>query len=37
MVNAIKMYERMGFKRYPQFDFEPSNDGVIVKAFQLSI
>jgi GNAT superfamily N-acetyltransferase len=37
MVDAIKLYERMGFERYPQFDFEPSNDGVIVKAFRLSI
>ncbi|MED1202615.1 GNAT family N-acetyltransferase [Heyndrickxia acidicola] len=37
MVNAIKLYEKMGFERYPQFDFEPSDDGVIVKAFRLTI
>lgn len=37
MNNAIKLYERMGFERMPQHDFEPANDGVIVKAFRLSI
>lgn len=37
MKNAIKLYERMGFERLPQHDFEPANDGVIVMAFRLSI
>ncbi|MFZ3580057.1 GNAT family N-acetyltransferase [Virgibacillus sp. DJP39] len=37
MENAIKLYERMGFERLPEHDFEPANDGVIVKAFRLSI
>ncbi|WP_066048929.1 GNAT family N-acetyltransferase [Robertmurraya korlensis] len=37
MTNAIKLYENIGFERLPQFDFEPANDGIIVKAFRLSI
>jgi hypothetical protein len=37
MKSAINLYSRIGFNRLPQYDFEPSNDGVIVKAFHLSI
>ena len=37
MENAIKLYERFGFERLPQYDFEPAGDGIIVKAFRLSI
>jgi len=37
MVGAINLYNRFGFKRIPEYDFEPANDGIIVKAFQLSI
>jgi len=37
MKSAMHLYERMGFVRMPQFDFEPANDGIIVKAYQLSI
>ena len=37
MTNAIKLYEQFGFERLPQYDFEPANDGIIVKAFRLSI
>ncbi|MGS2777595.1 GNAT family N-acetyltransferase [Robertmurraya sp. GLU-23] len=37
MTNAIKLYEHFGFERLPQYDFEPANDGIIVKAFRLSI
>ncbi|MGJ9381881.1 GNAT family N-acetyltransferase [Salipaludibacillus sp. CF4.18] len=37
MKNAIKLYEQFGFERIPQYDFEPANDGIIVKAFRLSI
>jgi ribosomal protein S18 acetylase RimI-like enzyme len=37
MESAIGLYERLGFERLPQFDFEPANDGIIVKAFRLSI
>lgn len=35
MVSAMKLYERMGFERLPQYDFEPADDGIIVKAFRL--
>lgn len=37
MKSAMKLYERIGFERLPQHDFEPADDGVIVKAFRLSI
>jgi ribosomal protein S18 acetylase RimI-like enzyme len=37
MKSAIRLYERIGFERLPQYDFEPANDGVIVKAFRLPI
>lgn len=37
MDSAMKLYERLGFERLPQYDFEPANDGIIVKAFRLSI
>ncbi|MRH43919.1 GNAT family N-acetyltransferase [Aquibacillus halophilus] len=37
MESAIKLYERIGFERLPQYDFEPADDGIIVKAFRLSI
>lgn len=36
MKNAVRLYERLGFKRLPQFDFEPANDGIIVKAYLLT-
>jgi len=35
MEDAIKLYERLGFERLSQFDFEPANDGIIVKAFRI--
>lgn len=35
MEEAIKLYEHLGFERLPQFDFEPANDGIIVKAFRM--
>ncbi len=35
MKNAISLYERIGFKRLPKFDFEPANDGIIVRAYQM--
>ncbi|MFD2446991.1 GNAT family N-acetyltransferase [Bacillus sp. CGMCC 1.16607] len=35
MKNAISLYERFGFERLPQFDFEPANDGIIVRAYHL--
>jgi len=37
MEDAIKLYEHLGFARLPQFDFEPANDGIIVKAFRTSL
>lgn len=37
MKTAMRLYDRMGFERLPQFDFEPANDGIIVKAYRLSI
>lgn len=37
METAMKLYETMGFERLPQYDFEPANDGIIVKAYRLSI
>ncbi|SEQ12819.1 GNAT family N-acetyltransferase [Piscibacillus halophilus] len=37
MKGAIKLYERLGFERIPEHDFEPANDGIIVKAYVLNI
>ncbi|RDY69078.1 GNAT family N-acetyltransferase [Halobacillus sp. SY10] len=37
MKDAIALYERNGFERLPEHDFEPANDGIIVKAFRRSI
>lgn len=37
MEKAISLYEQHGFERLPQYDFEPANDGIIVKAFRRSI
>ena len=37
MESAIKLYERLGFERLPKYDFEPANDGIIVKAFRFTI
>lgn len=37
MENAIRLYERLGFQRLPQYDFEPANDGIIVNAYRLCI
>ncbi|MFS0822844.1 GNAT family N-acetyltransferase [Bacillus sp. 1P02SD] len=37
MKQAIKLYTKHGFERLPHYDFEPANDGIIVKAFRLSI
>lgn len=37
MKDAIQLYSRLGFERLPQYDFEPAGDGIIVKAFRLSI
>ena len=37
MTSAMRLYERLGFERLPQYDFEPANDGIIVKAYRLTI
>ncbi|WP_050183917.1 GNAT family N-acetyltransferase [Domibacillus robiginosus] len=37
MKSAMRLYERMGFVRMPEFDFEPAGDGIIVKAYRLAI
>nr|WP_245998099.1 GNAT family N-acetyltransferase [Aquisalibacillus elongatus] len=37
MTNAMKLYEGMGFKRTPEYDFEPANDGIIVQAYVLDL
>lgn len=36
MESAVKLYNRIGFQRLPEFDFEPANDGIIVKAYRLT-
>ncbi|MCT2537689.1 GNAT family N-acetyltransferase [Aquibacillus koreensis] len=37
MKNAMALYERFGFERLPKYDFEPANDGIVVKAFRLAL
>ncbi len=37
MKTAIQLYESMGFIHMPQFDFQPADDGITVKAYRLSI
>lgn len=37
MENAMRVYEGFGFQRLPQFDFEPANDGIIVRAYILEL
>jgi GNAT superfamily N-acetyltransferase len=37
MEKAMRLYKCLGFERQPQYDFEPANDGIIVKAFRLTI
>ncbi|NHM32869.1 GNAT family N-acetyltransferase [Neobacillus terrae] len=37
MEMAIHLYERIGFERQPEFDFEPANDGIIVRAYKLEL
>ncbi|MBT2737343.1 GNAT family N-acetyltransferase [Bacillus sp. ISL-7] len=36
MKSAMGLYGRLGFERLPQFDFEPADDGIIVKAYRLT-
>jgi GNAT superfamily N-acetyltransferase len=37
MASAVRLYKRLGFERVPKFDFQPLDDGIIVKAYRLSI
>ncbi|WP_087974346.1 GNAT family N-acetyltransferase [Oceanobacillus rekensis] len=37
MENAVQLYEGLGFERLPHYDFEPADDGIIVKAFKIPI
>ncbi|SDO19479.1 GNAT family N-acetyltransferase [Alkalicoccus daliensis] len=37
MHEAIALYQKHGFERQPEHDFEPAGDGVTVKAFRLSL
>jgi GNAT superfamily N-acetyltransferase len=37
MSTAVKLYEELGFEWLPQYDFEPADDGIIVKAFRVSL
>ncbi len=36
MDKAMRLYERIGFERLPQYDFEPADDGIVVKAYRLT-
>ncbi|KPV45259.1 GNAT family N-acetyltransferase [Alicyclobacillus ferrooxydans] len=33
MRGALQLYEKLGFERIPEFDFQPADDGITVKAF----
>lgn len=37
MTPAIRLYEKLGFERVPEQDFQPAGDGIVVKAFRLAI
>lgn len=37
MKSAIKLYEKLGFERLPEHDFQPADDGITVKAFRLRL
>ncbi|MFP7298814.1 GNAT family N-acetyltransferase [Neobacillus niacini] len=37
MEKAMRLYEGMGFERLSQYDFIPANDGIVVKAYRLSL
>ncbi|WP_400246130.1 GNAT family N-acetyltransferase [Niallia sp. JL1B1071] len=37
MGKAIRLYEGLGFERLPKFDFEPINDGIIVRAYRKAL
>ena len=37
MSKAIQLYEKLGFQRFPEQDFQPANDGINVRAYVLKI
>lgn len=37
MKPAIRLYERLGFRRVPEHDFQPADDGIVVRAYRLEI
>ncbi|TSB47444.1 GNAT family N-acetyltransferase [Alkalicoccobacillus porphyridii] len=37
MTDAIRLYEGFGFQRLPEFDFEPADDGIVVRAYHLEL
>ncbi|MFC7687281.1 GNAT family N-acetyltransferase [Ureibacillus sp. GCM10028918] len=37
METAVKLYTGLGFKRVPELDFVPLDDGIVVKAFNIQL
>ncbi|MFC3798861.1 GNAT family N-acetyltransferase [Cohnella sp. GCM10012308] len=37
MQDARQLYEKLGFERLPQYDFQPADDGITVMAFRLEL
>jgi ribosomal protein S18 acetylase RimI-like enzyme len=37
MVNAMNLYEKLGFERVPELDFIPADDGIVVKGYRYEI
>jgi len=37
MKPAIRLYEKLGFRRMPGLDFQPADDGINVRAYRLDI
>jgi len=37
MTSAISLYTKMNFEHMPELDFEPANDGIIVKGFRYAL
>lgn len=37
MKDAIRLYEGFGFERLPDYDFQPADDGIVVRAYLLTL
>lgn len=37
MKPAIQLYEKLGFRRVPEHDFQPADDGINVRAYRLEM